>query len=85
MKTQTIYICEVCGNKSEDKDIILTCEASHLGLTVKEKKEWDRLNSKVKMWERTVCRTNNRNTRDGLDSAVSELLAFEATHGMNRI
>lgn len=82
IKTQIVYICETCGNESEDKNKILVCEASHWGLTPREKKEWDRIEAKVKMLERAVCRKNNRNSRDALDRAVTELLTFETAHGI---
>ena len=84
IKTRIIYICETCGNESENKDKILACEASHYGLTPIEKQEWDRIETKVMMLERADCKTNSRNSRDALDSAVTELLAFETAHGIIR-
>ena len=47
MKTRTIYICEVCGNESEDRNEIAVCEAQHFGLTPDEKREWRRLCKKA--------------------------------------
>lgn len=37
MKQNIIYECEKCGKQSKDREEIMICEASHLGLTVVEK------------------------------------------------
>lgn len=48
MKMYTIFECEKCGKKSSNKAEIMECEASHLGLTVAEKQEWERLKEEVR-------------------------------------
>lgn len=75
-------MCEICGRESENKNEVSLCEAHHFGLTPEEKKEWKRINRKVKMWSNTVSRTNNDTTRAALDNAVIELLNFETAHNI---
>ena len=43
MREITIYECEKCGKQSENRKVIQECEASHIGLTIEEVKEWKML------------------------------------------
>ena len=82
MRTKIIFVCETCGKESENRDDIFSCEASHLGLTVDEAREWERLKSFVANRSHTVAWTRNQATVDAFDEAVDELTSFEVSHGL---
>lgn len=43
MKQHIIYECEKCGKQSREREEIMICEAAHFGLTIAQKREWERL------------------------------------------
>lgn len=84
MKAKTIWTCDTCGFESDDREAVVLCEASHLGLaSVEDKQEYERLLSKVKVGAKLVSRINTDGTRGVLDKAVADLMAFKVAHGMN--
>lgn len=82
MKQHIIYECKTCGKQSENNEEIMKCEASHLGVTIAEKKTYDFLKERVAHAGAVVSRTKNEETDKGFDKAVSELLAFEKEFGI---
>ena len=66
MKQHIIYECKTCGKKSKNKEDILGCEATHLGLTIAEKKTYDFLKERVKYASSIVNRTKNEETEKHL-------------------
>lgn len=82
MKRYQIYVCEVCGKESRDRDEIERCEASHLGLSVEEKHAWDALKYIAQSCGSIVYDTNNRKTRAAYDKAIEKLVEFEKEHGL---
>ena len=72
-----LYILNVrLGKLSEDRKEILQCEASHYGLTVAEKQEWDNLKEECRYASATVSRTNNEETKKGFDSAIEKCMQY---------
>lgn len=82
MRLHTIFECEKCGRKSSDRAEIMECEASHLGLTVVEKQEWERLKEDVRYKGVIVSSTKNEITDRDFDEAISRVLEFEKQHGV---
>lgn len=84
MKKIVYFKCEICGKLSEDREEILQCEASHYGLTVAEKQEWDNLKEECRYADATVNRTNNEETRKRFDSAAEKRMNFEREHNIEK-
>ncbi len=82
MLTITMYKCEECGKVSKSLREILDCEASHLGLTVEEMKEYKLLQEKAKNASFSVWITANDKTRACEEKAIKELIAFEQKHNL---
>ena len=82
MKQHIIYECETCGNQSKDREEIMKCEASHLGLTIAEMQEWKRLKEDARQAGAIVGTTKNEQTDKAFDDAIEKLLAFEKEHGI---
>lgn len=82
MKLHTIFECEECGKQSSDRAEILECEASHLGLTVAEKQEWERLKENVRYKGSIVSTTKNETTDKDFDEAIKRVMDFEKEHGI---
>lgn len=82
MKTRMIFECDKCGKKSSDRDEIMKCEASHLGLTVVEMEEWERLKADVRYKGTIVSTYKNENTDRDFDKAIYRLMEFEKEHGL---
>ena len=82
MKQHIIYECETCGKQSKDREEIMKCEASHLGLTIAEMQEWKRLKEDARHTGAVVGTTKNEQTDKAFDDAIEKLLAFEKEHGI---
>lgn len=82
MKRIVIYECEKCGKKSEDIHEILACESSHMGLTVAEKEEWDKLKKACEDAGSVVSRRCNEKMNKAYDAAIDALLEFEKKHAL---
>lgn len=82
MKLHTIFECEECGKQSPDRAEIVECEASHLGLTVAEKQEWERLKENVRYKGSIVSTTKNEITDMEFDEAIKRVMDFEKEHGI---
>lgn len=82
MKVYTIFECEKCGKKSSNRAEIMGCEASHLGLTVAEKQEWERLKENVRYRGSVVSTTKNEVTVKDFDEAIKRVMDFEKEHGI---
>ena len=80
MKQYTVYVCETCGYESRDVEDMRKHEASHLGLTITEKQEWESLKDHVRYASSVVSRTKNEETDKAFDEAVEALIAFEKEH-----
>ena len=80
MKHLDLYKCEICGFESQNAEDVLSCEAKHLGLTVKEKEEYNSLKSYVAYMGTVVNRTKNERTESAFDEAIQKLLDFENAH-----
>ena len=70
MKMYQIYVCETCGKKSKSQEEIERCEASHVGLTIKEKHSWEALKSAARYFSSVLYNTNNEKT----DQLMTKLL-----------
>ena len=82
MKQYIIYECEKCGNWSKDREEIMICEATHLGLTIAKKQEWELLKEKVRYKSAIVSSYKNEQTDKEFDDAIAELIVFEKEHGL---
>ena len=82
MKQHIIYECETCGKQSKDREEIMKREATHLGLTIAEKQEWESLKERVRYASAVVSSTKNEETDKAFDEAIETLLAFEKEHGI---
>ncbi len=70
-------MCDYCGKESCVQSEIESCEASHLGLTLKEKCLLDTLKEDVEYISSVMSFTNNVSTRAAYDNAVTRLMLFE--------
>ena len=82
MKQIIYFKCETCGKLSENGEEILQCEASHYGLTIAEKQEWNSLKEECRYAGAIVNRTNNEETRKKFDSAIEKCMQFEKQHNI---
>lgn len=82
MKQYIIYECEKCGIKSRNREEIMKCEATHLGLTVSEKQEWEQLKEEVRHKSAIVSSCKNEQTDKEFDDAIHELMDFEKLYGI---
>lgn len=82
MELHTIFECEKCGKQSSDRVAILECEASHLGLTIAGKQEWERLKEDVIYKGSVVSTTKNEVTDKDFDDAIKRVMNFEKEHGI---
>ena len=82
MKQIICFKCENCGKLSDDREEILKCEASHYGLTVAEKREWDNLKEECRYAGAIVSKTNNEEMRKKFDSAIERCMNFEREHNI---
>lgn len=82
MKVYAIFECEKCGKKSSNRAEIMECEASHLGLTVAEKQEWERLKENVRYRGSVVSTTKNEVADKDFDEAIKRVMDFEKEHGI---
>jgi len=80
MKSYRVFVCETCGKESRCEDDISRCEAQRLGLTVGEKKLYDRLKADVARWGCRAGKCNVPSTRDMLGLVTTRLMAFETEH-----
>lgn len=60
----------------------MICEASHFGLTVAEKQEWEHLKEKVRHKSAIVSSCKNEQTDNEFDDAIAKLMEFEKMHGI---
>lgn len=77
-----IFECENCGKTSENREEILECEASHYGLSVAEKQEWDSLKEECRISGIKVSMTNNDDTKKAFDNAIEKCIQFEKQHNI---
>ena len=82
MKQIICFKCENCGKSSEDREEVLKCEASHYGLTVAEKQEWDNLKEECRYAGAIVSKINNEASRKKFDSAIERCTNFEREHNI---
>lgn len=82
MKQHIIYEYEKCGKQSKDHEKIMICEATHMGLIVAEKQEWESLKDKVRHKSAIVSSHKNEQTDKEFDDAITELMDFEKLHGI---
>ena len=82
MKQIIYYECEKCKKRSLDREEIMKCEASHYGLTIAEKQEWDKLKDNCRIAGSVVGRTNNEETREAFDNAIEKCIQFERKHNI---
>ena len=81
--TKTIYICEACGQQSENKDEIQRCEWRHMGITDKEiGEQYTQLHKEVADAISHNQYTNDKETRQAVDDAINAEIAFEEQHGI---
>ena len=82
MKTYQIRECEKCGKRSEDFKEIATCEASHLGLTLEEYREYQDLKHGVKAFLHMASRDSSDSTMNGLNIFNKDLAEFKEKHNI---
>lgn len=81
MKTKTIYICEFCNKQYQIPENAIECEATHLGLTVDQYKEYmDLLREERDAFGQAGC-ANNDQIRKRCDDAVQAVLDFQNKYG----
>lgn len=73
MKQYIIYECEACGKQSKDREEIMNCESSHLGLTIAEMQEWEKLKEDVRYASSVVGTTKNEQTNKAFDEKIEKL------------
>lgn len=82
MQKITLYVCSCCGVKSENYSEILSCECSHLGITVQQLEYWKELKKNVFNASYAYSVHHNEETEQALNDAIKIVLAFEDDHGL---
>lgn len=90
MTKKVVYVCEICGKESEDKEKIALCEAQHFGLSVDEKQEYNRICRDVIRWkyqaDRQLMAIALEHDADEISAILNDyqnrLVEFEAKHGI---
>ena len=80
VKRIVIYECSKCGKRSENKEEIMKCDAAHMGLTVDEKMEYEKLRQACVDAGSLNSRRSNEETNKIWDDAIYACLAFEHDH-----
>ena len=80
VKRIVIYECSKCGKRSENKEEIMKCDAAHMGLTVDEKMEYEKLRQACVMAGSLNSKRSNDETNKAWDDAIQECLEFEHDH-----
>ena len=80
VKRIVIYECSKCGRRSQNKEEIMRCDAAHMGLTVDEKMEYEKLRQACVDAGSLNSRRSNEETNKIWDDAIYACLAFEHDH-----
>ena len=80
VKRIVIYEFSKCGKRSENKEEIMKCDAAHMGLTVDEKMEYEKLRQACVMAGSLNSRRSNDETNKAWDDAIQACLEFEHEH-----
>lgn len=84
MKAYWVYQCDSCEFTSRDPLEVERHEAAHLGLTLEQKREYEKRKREVRNLSGRVERTNNDTWRREYDKAVTGLLDFERKYGWDK-
>lgn len=84
MKKCLIFVCEICGKKSESYEKIRKCEADHLRITLDELAQYKELLSEVASCSYVIAWTKNERTEQELDNAIQKLIDFETKHRIDK-
>ena len=82
MKTKTVFVCEHCKSEYECAGDALKCEATHLGLTLEEYKEYLALLRTEKDCGINVSIAKNERTEKLLDEAINAIIKFQKEHNI---
>ena len=80
MKNYIMCVCETCGFETPSYDEMFAHEASHLGLSVEEYREYIKLQMNVKYLEERIIFDRSSYTCDSLKGSKIKLLNFEKDH-----
>lgn len=84
MTSYTVYVCDSCDYESRDYNDMRKHEAAHLGLTVDEFEQYNKLNARVGSLTSALCITTNElSTKNKLNKAVKRLNDFKQEHNIN--
>lgn len=91
MRKYTKYVCEVCGKESDSSKEIRECEALHIGLTLKEANQYEKLIQNVEnsRYVANVFASVSRNEQSRLfankklNNEIEILMNFEREHGLD--
>lgn len=90
MIKRVTFICEICGKESVDDSEIELCEAQHFGLSVEEKREYNKICKDVIRWkhfaDRQAATVLFKYDADDINAMIEchqrRLLEFEGNHGI---
>lgn len=82
MNQITLYVCEHCDYSTTSMHECLAHEAGHYGLTPDEYQSWRELHHSAAQAGIRIGTTRNDDTSQAFDMAISNLVAFEVTHGI---
>lgn len=80
MKNYIMFVCETCGFETPSYDKMFAHEASHLGLSVEEYREYINLEMNIKYLEERIIYDQCSYTYDSLKESKIKLLTFEKDH-----
>ena len=84
MKQYAVFVCETCGYKHKNRDVMLEHEAMHLGLTTEEHEQYKALKSfATYMGHVIACRNNNDDTQHEFNEAIKKLVTFKREHNID--
>lgn len=82
---EIIYVCDYCGKKSTDPNVIDNCEAKDIGLSIPELHKYRALEWYTDILTAAMRENNSSGLQSNLDEANKELRKFEKEHSINRV
>lgn len=82
MIRKTIFICEKCNKQYDVAMDACKCEADHLGLTLKEYKEYYKLLEIERNCNANISIMKDEKTERLLENAINAVLEFKKLHNI---
>ena len=82
MISKTVFVCERCNKQYDVAMDACRCEANHLGLTLKEYKEYYKLLEVERNCSIDISIVKDEKTEELLNNAINAVLEFKRNHNI---